>query len=65
MTCLVICWYVSVSCKLLSTVSCRHGLAGSLESYFSTFFDLSGKLCQCFVCLGGGGMPQFLHVVQW
>ena len=27
----VICRYVSVSCKLLSVMNCRHGLPGSLE----------------------------------
>ena len=42
----VICLYVSVSCKLLSVVSCRHGLPGSLEKVVCQFFFyFSGKLC--------------------
>ena len=40
----VICRYVSVSCKLLSVVSCRHGLPGSLEKVVTIFFDPSSKL---------------------
>ena len=43
-TCPVFSRYVSVSCKLLSVISCRHGLPGSLEKAVSIFFDLSGKL---------------------
>ena len=41
----VICRYVSVSCKLLSVVSCRHGLPDSLEKIVYHFLHLSSKLC--------------------
>ena len=34
----------SVSCKLSSAVSCRHGLRGRREKKFTIFFDFSGKL---------------------
>ena len=33
----VICRYLSISCKLLSVVSCRHGLPGSLEKVVNHF----------------------------
>ena len=58
----VICRYVSVSCKLLSAVNCRHGLPGSLEKlvylssklYVSVLFVKVVVECVDFVVSYGG-----------
>ena len=46
-----ICRYVSVSCKLLSVVSCRHGLPGSLEKVVLPFSSTSLVNCKSVFCL--------------
>ena len=38
--------YVSVSCKLLSVMSCRHGLLGSLEKIVYHFLQLAVLTCR-------------------
>ena len=42
MICLVVSQCVSVSCKLMSVVSCRHGSPGNLEKEVYHFLDFSG-----------------------
>ena len=47
MICLVISQCLSVSCKLMSVVSCRHGSPGNLEKEVYHFLDFSGELYVC------------------
>ena len=42
MICLVISQCVSVSCKLMSVVSCRYGSPGNLGKEVYRFLDFSG-----------------------
>ena len=50
MICLVISQCVSVSCKLMSVVSCRHGSPGNIEKEVYHFPRLLWlTVCLCFV----------------
>ena len=65
MICLVISQCLSVSCKLMSVVSCRHGSPGNLEKEVYHFPRLLWLTVSLFCSLRCWWNASILRVVRW